>query len=101
MIGLRGTLIKLHIVQVEQTENGLLLQLMTTSEHLLLYLASRWQENFKKAQFFKKVAKSPSQKKENYIYYKAPFESPKDPHQTTFEALKYFQQTMFWNCLFR
>jgi hypothetical protein len=28
-------------------------------------------------------------------------ENPKHLHQTTFKTLKYLQQTMFWNCLFR
>jgi hypothetical protein len=41
------------------------------------------------AQFFKK---SPSQKGQN-INNKAQFEWPKHLHQTTFETLKYLQQT--------
>ncbi len=40
-------------------------------------------------------------KKDQNIYNKAQFENPKHLHQTTFETLKYLQQTMFWNCLFR
>jgi hypothetical protein len=39
-----------------------------------------------------KVAKS---RKGQNIYNKAQFGSPKHPHQTTFETLKYLQQTMF------
>ncbi len=35
------------------------------------------------------------------INIKAKFESPKQLHQTTFETLKYLQQTMCGNWLFR
>jgi hypothetical protein len=34
-------------------------------------------------------------KKDQNIYNKAQFENPKHLHQTTFETLKYLQQTMF------
>jgi hypothetical protein len=46
-------------------------------------------------QFFKKIAKmSPSLKGQN-IYNKSQFEGPKHLDQTTFETLKYLQQTVF------
>jgi hypothetical protein len=55
----------------------------------------------KNCPIFRKVAqKSPSQKRQN-IYNKAQFESPKHLHQTTFETLKFLQQSMFLNCLIR
>jgi hypothetical protein len=54
------------------------------------------------AQFIKKSSpKSLQVKKGQNIYNKAQFESPKHHHQTTFETLKFLQQTMFLNCLFR
>jgi hypothetical protein len=56
----------------------------------------------KVAQFFKNLAnfskssqKSVQVKNVLNIYIKAQFESPKHLHQTTFETLKYVQQTMF------
>jgi hypothetical protein len=51
------------------------------------------------AQFFKKVAKTIAQPKNAYI--KAQFESQKHVKLTAVENLKYLQQTMFENCLFR
>jgi hypothetical protein len=45
--------------------------------------------------FSKKSQKSCQVKKGQNIYNKAQFESPKHIHQTTFETLKYLQQTMF------
>jgi hypothetical protein len=46
------------------------------------------------AKFFKKSPKSCQVKKGQNIYNKALFESPKHLHQTTFETLKYLQQTI-------
>jgi hypothetical protein len=51
--------------------------------------------------FSKSSPESLQVKKGQNVYYKAQFESPKHQHQTTFETLKYLQQTMFPNCLFR
>ncbi len=42
-----------------------------------------------------------AQTKGQNLYNKAQLESPKPLLQTTLEALKCLQQTMFWNCLFR
>ncbi len=56
----------------------------------------------KYAHFFKKLPKMEPKKYLNQnIYNKAQIESPKYLHQTTFETLKYLQQTIFWMCLFR
>jgi hypothetical protein len=47
-------------------------------------------------QIFQRIAqKATNSKKGQIIYNKAQFESPKHLHQTTFETLKYLQQTMF------
>jgi hypothetical protein len=50
----------------------------------------------KNCQFFQRIAQkvAKSQKGQN-IDTKAQFENPKHLHQTTFETLKYLQQTMF------
>jgi len=45
--------------------------------------------------FSKNSPKSCQVKKGQNIYNKAQFENPKHLHQTTFETLKYLQQTMF------
>jgi hypothetical protein len=45
------------------------------------------------AKFFKNSPKSFQVKKGQNIYHKAQFESPKHLQQTTFETLKYLQQT--------
>jgi hypothetical protein len=55
----------------------------------------------KLTQFFKKYPKKSLGKNGQKIYNKAQFENPKHLHQTTSKTLKYLQQTMFWNCLFR
>jgi hypothetical protein len=47
------------------------------------------------AQFFKSSLNGLQVKKGQNIYNKAQFEYPKHLHQTTFETLKYLQQTMF------
>jgi hypothetical protein len=45
---------------------------------------------------FSKIAQQVAKyKKGQNIYNEAQFESPKHLHQTTFETLKYLQQTMF------
>jgi hypothetical protein len=44
--------------------------------------------------FFKNSPKSCQVKKDQNIYNKAQFEIPKHLQQTTFETLKYLQQTM-------
>jgi hypothetical protein len=50
----------------------------------------------KNCQIFQRIAQKSCQvKKGQNIYNKAQFESPKHLHQTTFETLKYLQQTMF------
>jgi hypothetical protein len=46
------------------------------------------------AKFFKKAQKVAKSKKGQNIYNKAQFERPKHLHQTTFETLKYLQQTI-------
>jgi hypothetical protein len=43
---------------------------------------------------WKKVAKTITKPKKQNTYIKALFESPKHLHQTTFETLKYPQQTI-------
>ncbi len=45
--------------------------------------------------FQRRVPKVTKSKKGQNIYNKAQFESPKHLHQSTFETLKYLQQTMF------
>jgi hypothetical protein len=50
----------------------------------------------KNCQIFQRIAqKVTKSKKGQNIYNKAQFENPKHLHQTTFETLKYLQQTMF------
>jgi hypothetical protein len=52
--------------------------------------------------FSKKIAQKVAKlKKVQNIYNKAQFENPKHLQQTTFETLKYPQQTMLCNFLFR
>jgi hypothetical protein len=51
--------------------------------------------------FLKDSPKSRQVKKSQNIYNKAQFVNPKYLHQTTLKALKYLQQIMFSNCLFR
>ncbi len=64
-----------------------------------------WQEGdqkiSKKNAIFLNSPKSCQVKKGQNIYNKAQFESPKHLQKITFETLKYLQQTMLWNCLFR
>jgi hypothetical protein len=62
-----------------------------------------WPDDWEKwPNFWKKVAKTVTiAKKCQNIFTKAQFEGPRYLQQTTFETLKYQQQTMFWNCLFR
>ncbi len=54
----------------------------------------------KSPNFSKSRPKSLQVNKGQNIYNKAQFESPKHLHQTTFETLKFLQQTMFLNFLF-
>jgi hypothetical protein len=50
----------------------------------------------KNRQIFQRIAQKVAKSKNGKnIYNKAKFESPKHLHQTTFETLKYLQQTMF------
>jgi hypothetical protein len=53
---------------------------------------------FKKitSNFSKNSPNSLQDKKLQNLYNKAQFESPKHLHKTTFETLKYLQQSMFW-----
>ncbi len=53
------------------------------------------------AQFLKSSQNSFQAQKCQNIYIKALFESPNYLHETTFETLKYVQQTMLRNFLFR
>jgi hypothetical protein len=51
-------------------------------------------------QIFQKITQKVAKSKKNQnMYNKAQFESPKHVRQTTFETLKYLQQTILWNCL--
>ncbi len=61
-----------------------------------------WPEDLKQnAHFFQKVVQTVFKlKKCQNIYNKAQLERPKHLHQTTFEPLKYLQQSMTWNRLF-
>ncbi len=53
-------------------------------------------------QIFKRIAqKVAKSKKAKNIYNRAHFENQKHLHQTTFKTLKYLQQIMSSNCLFR
>jgi hypothetical protein len=53
------------------------------------------------AQFLEKVAKQlPSQEMPKYLHQRQIL-SPKHLHRTTFETLKYLQQTMLLNCLIK
>ncbi len=53
-------------------------------------------------QIFQKITQKVAEsKKDQKIYNKDQFESPKHLQQTTFQTLKYLHQTMLWNCLFR
>ncbi len=64
-------------------------------------IGPRWTE-YIFAQIFQKSGQSCLHAKQNQsIYIKAQFEDKKHPHHTTFETLKYLQQTMFRICLFK
>jgi hypothetical protein len=59
-------------------------------------MLNRVTRRFEKSPIFQKVAQTVSKpRKGQNIYNKAQFESPKHLHETTFENLKYLQQTMF------
>ncbi len=70
---------------------------------MLVKLTPGWPEDKRKnlpnfSKIAQKVAKS---KKGQNIYNNAQFESQKHLRQTTFETVKYLQQTMPWTCLLR
>jgi hypothetical protein len=71
--------------------------MLTSPVPIYFLLVGRVTRRFEKKlpNFSKSSSKSLQRKKGQNIYNKAQYESPKHLHQTTFEILKYLQQTMF------